>query len=175
MNQQLELTYPTGTPSPSKIRAVDQTRPNHTYNLPYVRIQLVRDGVQRWHRKEISNPGDAAKLSKEVISDSDREKLFILMLDTKNRVLGIHVCSEGDLSSSIVHPREVFKAAILANACSIILVHNHPSGDPTPSAEDVHVTKRLYEVGELIGIELRDHIIIGEHDEFKSLKALGRF
>ena len=93
---------------------------------------------------------------------ADREEFLVLLLDGKNKVLGFHVASVGTLTSSLAHPREIFKAAILANAAAIILVHNHPSGDPAPSAEDLSITKRLKEVGELLGIQVLDHIIIGD-------------
>ena len=95
-----------------------------------------------------------------------------LLLDTKNRVLAIKTVSVGDLSSSIVHPREVYKDAVIASAASIIVAHNHPSGDPTPSAEDVAVTKRLIQSGEIMGIDLLDHIVLGD-GTFVSLKERG--
>jgi DNA repair protein RadC len=90
-------------------------------------------------------------------------------LDTKNRLLSWETVSLGTLSTSVVHPREVFKGAILANAASIILCHNHPSGDPKPSAEDIAITKRLAEAGKILGIDVLDHIIFGE-EGFVSLK-----
>ena len=94
-------------------------------------------------------------------------------MDTKNQPVSINVVSVGSLNSSIVHPREVFKVAILSNAASIIIFHNHPSGDPTPSREDVNVTNRLKEAGKLIGIDLIDHIIIGSENSYCSLKEEG--
>ena len=107
---------------------------------------------------------------------SDRARLRIRLRnppgDTKNKVLAIRTASIGDLSSSIVHPREVFKDAVVASAASIIVAHNHPSGDPTPSAEDVTVTKRLIQAGEIMGIDLLDHIVLGDGD-FVSLKERG--
>jgi DNA repair protein RadC len=93
---------------------------------------------------------------------ADREEFLAVMLDGKNRALGFHVVSVGTLTASLVHPREVFKAAILANAAAIIVVHNHPSGDPTPSAEDRAITARLRETGDLLGIRLLDHVVIGD-------------
>ncbi len=101
-----------------------------------------------------------------------KEHLKSLLLDTKNRVLAIRTVSIGDLSSSIVHPREVFKDAVIASAASVIVAHNHPSGDPTPSAEDVAVTKRLIQAGEIMGIDLLDHIVLGD-GTFVSLKERG--
>jgi DNA repair protein RadC len=94
-----------------------------------------------------------------------------LCLNTKNKVAGAHIISQGSLSASIVHPREVFKAALLNNSASIILAHNHPSGDPEPSREDVETTKRLVEAGEILGIRVLDHVIIGE--QYLSMKEEG--
>jgi DNA repair protein RadC len=98
------------------------------------------------------------------------------MLDTKNRLIGINTVSVGILDSRIVHPREVFKPAILSNAAGIIVGHNHPSGDPSPSVEDTRITKRLHEVGEILGIDLLDHVIVRDGTEplrWVSLKERG--
>ncbi len=92
----------------------------------------------------------------------DQEHFKIVLLNTKNRVIRIETVTVGILDSSIVHPREVFKSAIKSNAACVILVHNHPSGDSTPSRDDEAVTRRLYDAGELVGISVVDHIIIGE-------------
>jgi DNA repair protein RadC len=93
---------------------------------------------------------------------ADREEFVALLLDGKNRLLGFNVVSVGSLTASLVHPREVYKPAILANAAALIVIHNHPSGDPTPSAEDVAITTRLRQAGELLGIGLLDHVVIGD-------------
>ncbi len=87
---------------------------------------------------------------------------MVLLLDRKNRVIGINTVSVGSLSSAVVHPREVFKPAILSNAAALIFGHNHPSGDPAPSPEDRVLTKRLVEGGKLLGIQVLDHIIVGD-------------
>ncbi len=99
---------------------------------------------------------------RERFEKADREEFLVLLLDGKNKLLGFNLVSLGSLTSSLVHPREVFKPAILANAASILLLHNHPSGDPIPSAEDIAITKRLREVGEIHGIQVLDHVIIGD-------------
>ena len=101
-----------------------------------------------------------------------KEYLKVLLLDTKNKVIEVETVSIGSLSSSIVHPREVFNTAIRKLAASIIVVHNHPSGDAKPSKEDISITKRLKESGEILGIKLLDHIIIGMNRYF-SLKEEG--
>jgi DNA repair protein RadC len=91
-----------------------------------------------------------------------KEYFYTLHLDGKNRIVCIDQVSVGSLNQSIVHPRETFKTALLSSAAAIILLHNHPSGDPTPSREDLEITKRLQEAGELLGIKVLDHMIIGE-------------
>ncbi|MGD8394758.1 MAG: DNA repair protein RadC [Candidatus Eiseniibacteriota bacterium] len=101
-----------------------------------------------------------------------REHFVALHLDARNRVIGRETVSVGTLNASIVHPREVFRAAIRASAASLVLVHNHPSGDPEPSADDLALTRRLVEVGTLVGIEVLDHLIIGK-GRFVSLRSRG--
>jgi DNA repair protein RadC len=95
------------------------------------------------------------------------------LLDTKNRVIGLNLVSIGILDSTLVSPREVFKPALLANAASVIIAHNHPSGDPAPSPEDRRVTQTLSEAGKLLGVDVLDHVILGEGETFRSLKQLG--
>jgi len=91
-----------------------------------------------------------------------KEMFLTLHLDGKNRIMAMDTVSVGSLNQSIVHPREVFKTACLSNAAALILIHQHPSGDPTPSAEDLSITRRLKEAGEIMGIRVLDHIIIGD-------------
>lgn len=96
------------------------------------------------------------------LRNETKEYFFALHLDGKNRIICIDMVSVGSLNQSIVHPREVFKSALLSSSAGIIILHNHPSGEPTPSREDIEITKRLKESGELLGIRVLDHIIIGE-------------
>ena len=110
----------------------------------------------------IRSPEDVSNLVMEEMRHYDREYFKILMLNTKNHVINIDTVSIGNLNSSLVHPRELFKSAIKRSAAAVILVHNHPSGDPTPSREDVNITKRLVEAGNILGIEVLDHIVIGD-------------
>ena len=139
---------------------------------PVFRVQLVREaGVKR---AEISDAHDAVAVLRRYLEHEDREHFVTLMLDVKNQVIGIHTVSIGNLNSAIVSPREVFKAAILANAASIILGHNHPSGDTTPSPEDIQVTEILSQAGKLLQIDVLDHVIIGEDGAFCSLRRDGR-
>lgn len=107
-------------------------------------------------------PEDAALFFGACLESCDREQFMIASMNTKNVPTGwVHTVSIGSLSSSIVHPRETFKAAILANAAAIILAHNHPSGNVDPSQEDINATTRLYEAGKILGIDVLDHVIIG--------------
>lgn len=122
----------------------------------------------------IKGPAEVADLMQPQMRYLDREHFKAILLNRKNHVLSIETISIGTLTSSLVHPREVFKPAIKRSAASIILVHNHPSGDPQPSAEDISITKRLCECGQLMGIEVLDHIIIGEGC-WHSLKSSGLF
>lgn len=138
-----------------------------------VSIKMVKEKSIKYENRKITSPSDAEVLCRSFLEDSDREQLIAISLDTKNQPTNINVVSIGSLNSSIVHPREVFKLAILSNANSIIIAHNHPSGDATPSREDINITKRLKECGELIGINLIDHIIIGDEGSFTSLKEKG--
>lgn len=102
----------------------------------------------------------------------DREVFTALLLNTKNVIVRGVLVSVGTINASIVHPREVFKAAVRYSAAALILVHNHPSGNPTPSQEDIAITKRLVKAGEILGIQVLDHVIIGD-GRFQSLKELG--
>jgi len=111
---------------------------------------------------KISSPDDAAMLMMEELRHEQKEHFKILLLDTKNNVRKVSEISIGSLNSSIVHPREVFKEAVVNVASSIILVHNHPSGECEPSHEDIVLTNRLDECGKIIGIRVLDHIIIGD-------------
>ena len=105
------------------------------------------------------------------LNHETKEYFMALHLDGKNRIVAIEIVSIGSLNQSIVHPREVFKTALLSSAAAIILIHNHPTGDTTPSREDIEITRRLKEAGELIGIKVLDHIIIG--DSYLSFTAQG--
>lgn len=120
----------------------------------------------------IRSPEDGANYVMEEMRFLSQEHFVCLFLNTKNQVLFQKTIFIGSLNSSIVHPREIFKEALKRSAASIICVHNHPSGDPTPSKEDIDVTRRLVECGKMMGIELLDHIIIGEK-KYVSLKEKG--
>ena len=112
---------------------------------------------------KINEPSTIANLYMDEMRYLQKEHFRVVLLDTKNQIIVTEEISIGTLNASIVHPRDVFRAAIKRNANSIILIHNHPSGDPTPSNEDINITKRLLEAGNLIGIKVLDHIIIGDN------------
>lgn len=135
--------------------------------------QEVRDPDVALETTHITSPEDAFCVAKRFIQDDDREVFLVILLNTKNRVIAVHRAHVGSINSSVVHPREIFKSAILNNATSLIVSHQHPSGDPHPSREDIEVTERLVEVGRIVGIQLLDHIIVGAGEEFVSLKAQG--
>jgi DNA repair protein RadC len=134
-----------------------------------VSVKLVKESSLLYKERSIRSPEDGYKLMKHFLGDLDREAFIVISLDTKNQPVSINICHIGSLNASIVHPREVMKTAILSNAASIMVGHNHTSGNCTPSPEDIEVTKRLVEAGKIIGIELLDHIIVGD-DNYGSLK-----
>ena len=136
-----------------------------------VRVMLVREGRRR-EAPVIDTATAAFLFLKPRATRLDREHLWRIDLDTRSRVLGFEVVSIGTLSASLVHPREVMKGALLANSAGFILAHNHPSGDEAPSPEDREVTLRVKRAGEIMGVPLIDHIVIGS-DRFYSFKDAG--
>lgn len=135
-----------------------------------VSLKLVKESSILYETRTIRSPYDAYKLIKNFLIDSDREKFVVVCLDTKNQPVNISVVSIGSVNSAIVHPREVFKVAMLSNASKIICFHNHPSGNLKCSKEDENITNRLKECGEILGIELVDHIIVGDNNTYFSFK-----
>ncbi|MBE1554573.1 DNA repair protein RadC [Filibacter limicola] len=123
-------------------------------------------------RYTIRSPEDAASYLMTDMSSLSQEHFVVLFMNVKNEILHKQTIFIGSLNSSIVHPREIFREAVKRSAASIIVAHNHPSGNPSPSPEDIEVTKRLIEAGSIMGIELLDHVIIGDH-RFISLKEKG--
>ena len=137
-----------------------------------VSVKLVKEGDMFVVNKSINSPSVVYEVLKEYLDGADREKFVLLTLNVKNNITSITTVSVGSLSEATVHPREVFKTAILLNSASIIICHNHPSGDSTPSKADINITTRIKEGGKILGIELLDHIIIGD-DNYCSFKAKG--
>jgi len=128
--------------------------------VPNLKCLLVREQPAGPASVLACGPGAVAGILRAVYRGADRESFAVLLLDQKNHVLGINQVSLGTLTQTCVHPREVFRPAIVAPCATIILAHNHLSGDPSPSAEDEKVTKRLIEVGALVGIPVLDHVIV---------------
>jgi DNA repair protein RadC len=169
-----------GMQYPSHHRRVDETKEAQqakerqmTHFVPLCSVRLVRtDTLAAKNYGKITSPQLVYNLVGPLLRDADREHFLCILLSTKHDALGVVPISIGDLSSTLVHPREVFKAAILANAADIILCHNHPSGDSTPSIEDIEVSHRLSQGGEILGINVIDHVII-DNGRFTSLKEHG--
>jgi DNA repair protein RadC len=123
---------------------------------------LVKESGTRAADVRISDSNKAHRFLAPLFDGLDREHFLVVGLDAKHAVIGINTVSIGSVTMSIVHPREVFKPLILMNASAVILTHNHPSGDPTPSQEDRALTRRLKDGGELLGIRVLDHVVLGE-------------
>jgi len=148
--------------------------PTRPYTIPGFRIALVREpGVKLAERPQLRTCAEAAPILAQYIGEADREVFVVAMLTIRHRLIGLHTVSVGCLTSSLVHAREVLKPLILSGSAAFLACHNHPSGDPEPSAEDVALTRRLAAAGQLIGIELLDHIILGEAGRFVSLRERG--
>jgi len=138
------------------------------------RLQLVREAPADVPQAApaLDGPAAVARQLQPLFDGLDREHFVVLALDARNRPIGCNTVSVGSLSASIVHPREIFKFAILANAAAVILAHNHPSEDVAPSRDDVELTRRLVQAGEVMGIDVLDHLVVGG-TEFLSLKEKG--
>ena len=144
--------------------------------IDIVKVQLVKESSTLYQTnagtRYITSPTDVIDVFRNFIGEADREYFVVICLNTKNEPTNLSVVAIGALNKAIIHPREVFKTAILSNAASIICAHNHPSGSSNPSEQDIQVTNRLYEAGELLGIKLLDHLVIGD-EEFISMKETG--
>ncbi len=145
--------------------------------MPIYRVALVRESsvIGSTTSTPIQKSSEAAEILRPLFAELDREQFVVLMLDAKHRPLGTSVISIGSLTASIVHPREVFKPAILANSAAVIVAHNHPSGSPEPSAEDIEISRRLREAGELLGIRVLDSLIFGAESALYSFVDAGRW
>ena len=133
-------------------------------NLNVVRVKLI-DDTPLFGNELIQSADDAIFLMQRELQNCDRETFCALHLNAKGKPLSMSVVSIGELNSTLVHPREVFKASILSNAAAVIFMHNHPSGDLTPSEDDKRTTKQLEKAGKILGIRVVDHIIVGENKE----------
>lgn len=144
----------------AKCKAVPQT----VSSINVYKVKMVKEDTIKYGDTAMRSPDEVAQLARDVMGlhEAAEENFVIVCLNTKNKIAGIHTISIGSLNSSIVHPREVFKAALLNNASGIIMMHNHPSGDPEPSREDIETTQRLITAGTILGIKVVDHVVIGD-------------
>ena len=129
-------------------------------NISVVRVELVKDWEHPYARLEVEDPEHLVSVLRKFLGKADREVFLTVNMSGVNEINSINVVSIGCLNRTIVHPREVFKAAILSNAHRIAIAHNHPSGPPTPTDEDIKITKNLVECGNILDIKILDHIII---------------
>jgi len=153
MNMNLDLFGEPATPTTKRIviRSIEAKYRN----------EVVRDDAPEWVTLRFTQPEQVFEMFRNLRCET-KEHFVVLHLDGKNRIVCFDRVSIGTLNQAIVHPREVFKTACLSNAAAIILVHNHPTGDPTPSSEDLALTRRIRESGEILGIKVLDHIIVGD-------------
>ena len=139
------------------------------FNLDVVSVRLVKDApIMSGH--PITNPEDAVLLLGKHLCEMDREVLCVINMKTDGTPINCHFASIGCLNESMAHPREIFKASILSNAATIMLMHNHPSGNSKPSQQDIEFTERMEQASEILGIQLLDHIVIG-YNEYTSIKS----
>ena len=145
----------------------------HPTKIDIVKIQMVRDGTLEYGKKAIKGPQDLAELGQKFIQNSDREVFLLVSLNTRNHINCIHVVSIGTVNTALVAPREVMKIAILSVSLRIACIHNHPTGDPDPSNDDIQITNRMVECGKLFGIGLIDHVIISDDGKYESFLEKG--
>jgi DNA repair protein RadC len=156
-----------------KMEETIKTEVGTRYLLKTFTVQVVRDPHETDPHK-MADSASVAKSARTFIPDDLREHFGVFCLNNKNRLIAYHEVSVGSLTASLVHPREVFRPVLLAGAAAMILCHNHPSGDPAPSTEDIDITKRLKECADVFGIRLLDHVIIGNgSDMFFSFNDKG--
>ena len=153
-----------------------KAKPSKKFIAVY-RVSLVRDGSIKFGPEPLLGPQQVQRALKSLIEaqgQPDREQFCILMLNAKNKIIGLNIVSTGSLSSATVHPREVLKPAILANSAAMILCHNHPSGTLTPSPEDIAITERIIKASKIMGITVHEHLIINmDDDSFYSFSEHG--
>lgn len=140
-----------------------------------VKMQLVKESRVLFDAK-VSSPAVVAKMIKQMTDGSDRELVYVVSVDSKNKPIATELISMGGVNSSIIDVGNIFKHALLSNAAGVIIAHNHPSGDVTPSVEDIRVTKRIEEAGKLLNLPLLDHVVVGdmETDVYYSFLENGR-
>ncbi|MDA3790760.1 MAG: JAB domain-containing protein [Desulfobacula sp.] len=157
--------------------SVAESKPTRRKFISVYRVSLVRDEHIKFEQTSLNNPSQAQSIIRNLINaqgQPDREQFCVLLLDAKNKTIGLNIVSTGSLSSASVHPREVLKPAILANAAAMILAHNHPSGELGPSAEDKAITKKIIQASSIMGITVHEHLIISmDEDRYFSFADQG--
>lgn len=148
-------------------------KPEPRKRVGIIKTQIVREGSILYGTRRIHKPEDAVDMVNGIFQYADREMMIVVSLDSKNSPIALEIVSVGTVNTCLVQMRELFKHSILSNATSIMCFHNHPSGIPEPSKEDIEITRRIDEAGKLLGIWLLDHIIIGEKGMFISLQERG--
>lgn len=149
-------------------------KPGPAKRVQFVSLKMVREGRSLLYpRRQVRCAGDAVELVRPLVEGCDREVFLVVVLDTKHFPNIIQVVSVGSLDATIVHPREIFKIAVIGNGSAVLCLHTHPSGDPAPSSEDLAVTKRLSDAAGILGIDLLDHVVVGSDGKFTSLRAEG--
>lgn len=150
-----------------------RTNPEPRKRVSIIKAAIIKERTMLYGARQINTPTLAAGLAKQLFTNSDREMLVVAALDAKCNPISLEIAAIGNINTCIVSPREIFKNAILSNAVHIMIFHNHLSGDCTPSSEDIAITKRLIECGDLIGIPLLDHIIVSDNTSYLSLREDG--
>jgi DNA repair protein RadC len=143
-------------------------RLKHSKFISIFRITLVKDRRVAFDNAKLTNSHQSQPLIKKLIKTQgqpDREQFCVILLNSKNEIIGLNIVSTGNLSSAPVHPREVLKPAILSNSAAMILCHNHPSGDLSPSPEDIEITTVIVQASKIMGIQVHEHLIISMHDD----------
>ncbi len=151
-----------------KMPGIVEKEPGKNISIDIVKIQMVKKGTIEYARKPISGPQELAELGLKLAKNSDREMFILVCLNAKNFVNCIHLVGIGTLDKTVISPREVMKAALLSNASSIAFVHNHPSGDPEPSPEDISMTNALAKCADLFQIRILDHVVVVDDGRYQS-------
>ena len=165
-----EKTIKTGSPRmiQQNLFGAPDNQSNRSKFISIFRITLVRDRRVAFEPCQLVNSSQSQPLIKKLIESQgqpDREQFCVILLNSKNEIIGLNIVSIGDLSSAKVHPREVLKPAILSNSAAMILSHNHPSGNLTPSPEDIEITTVIVQASQIMGIQVHEHLIISMHDD----------
>lgn len=143
----------------------------YKHGVPVFAVELVKERMI--DGPVVTGPAGVAQFAIQFLERADREHFVVVMLSTSGRIIGVHTAHVGSLNASVVRAADVYKAAILSNAAAIVAFHNHPSGNTEPSAEDIAVTRQLVEAGRVIGIPVRDHLIVTPSGDYVSLAERG--